>query len=108
MITDENLKFIRDAATKASQDTWYWGVTPPDREAARKWLTDCFDKGEADQGHMVVITDGDKPLEVSSLCVAFTGNGPTSEANARFIATMSPANVLLLLDYIDEMKVYVP
>lgn len=32
----------------------------------------------------LVIPDGDKPIEKSSLAVAITGNGPTSRANALY------------------------
>jgi hypothetical protein len=104
MITEDDLESIERAANAASQSRWHTGITPAEREAARQWMIDCFDQGESDRGHMVVIQDGDKPLDDSALCVAFTGNGPTSEANAQFIATASPSNVLLLVEEIRRLR----
>jgi hypothetical protein len=100
------LQYIEDAANAASQTTWHLGTTPGTREEARQWMIDCFDAGEGDQGHMVVIQYGSEPLDESSLCVAFTGNGPNSAANAEFIAVASPNNVLAMVREIRRLLVH--
>lgn len=42
--------------------------------------------------------------EKETVTLAVTGNGPYSEANARFIAYCTPANVLALLDEIERLR----
>jgi len=42
--------------------------------------------------------------EDRSTAVAVTGNGPTSDANARYIAAFDPPTVLAMLDALDEQE----
>lgn len=86
----------RTVAESASPDAFQYG---PSGDDGRSFLVECYDKGQAGPVHAVWFGDSD-----DSLIVAITGNGPTSEANARHIAWSSPRNVIALIAEVRELR----
>ena len=87
----EELTLITEAAT---QDEWKWGHTGTETlEAACAWMTETI--GKRDNPDLWMAFCGDPDGE--TITTAFTGNGPTSEANARYLVAAQPINVYRLI-----------
>lgn len=91
-LTDDMIDRWLDVACAATPNDWQRGASPED---GRAYMLETYDKRAAGPVGCVHIDDPERPGE--SLIVAITGNGPTSEANARHIAYSSPRNVVLVL-----------
>lgn len=92
------LAAFREVARAATQGQWKYGATPcPDKAKAMELFEANLDatKLPHDFFFEVFLDDGRR--------TAVVGNGPTSEANSRFIATFGPHTVLQLLDKIEEL-----
>lgn len=107
-ITDEQLTAwidVADAATQAERG-WLFGsnaapeMTP---DEVRAEYIAAFDRGQAGVCWAVHVP-APEDKEVKSRAIAITGNGPTSEANAKFISWCSPGNVRLLIEEIRAMR----
>jgi hypothetical protein len=79
-------------------DGWQFGVEDGEPDAVRAEYVDAYDRGTPGVCWYVHVPAGPEHGEVKSLIVATTGNGPTSEAHAKFIAWSSPTNVRALID----------
>lgn len=100
-IPDETLTEWRALAESAapSSTPWEFGfVGPPDRtpEEARAWYLAMLDGRHEPGWHCVIVADHENPGE--QLCMAVTGNGPTSAARAKYLAWSQPNNVRGLID----------
>jgi hypothetical protein len=93
-----DLSALREVAEKATPGPW------------DVWREPCADKYEAanelsEQAHL---TDGFAGaiflLNANGKCPASTGCGPTSEANAAYIAAFNPQTVLALLEHLAAEK----
>lgn len=92
------LAALREVARSATQGQWHYGATPcPDKAKAMELFEENLDATKSPDGsfYEMFLDDGRR--------TAVVGNGPTSEANSRFIATFSPNTVLQLLDKIEEL-----
>lgn len=99
-ITDSDLDFLEQLARAASVGPWSLGLSPTATIAeAVVYMTKSVEQGDTPQLWMVAL--GQEPaIEASTEpvpIVAYTGNGPTSEANARYLANVQPQNVLTLI-----------
>jgi hypothetical protein len=84
-------------ARAASQEPWQWGHSATEtHEDAIKWATETIAASDATDLHMVYY--GNPEIEGDTRVVAYTGNGPTSEANARYLQAAQPAHVLAMLE----------
>lgn len=95
-LTDEQLaSWLAVAKAAGPHEPWQYGKsqeTDPD-DVARSWR-ETYDKNPPGPIHIVHVPQGND----EGLYVAITGNGPTSAANAKFIAWCSPDNVATLLE----------
>lgn len=102
-----NIREMLETCERATPGPWTWGVTP-DNQDGSKWLSDCFAKGSDNVCWLVVVPDGNAPIGDKAVVVATTGNGPTSEANSRFLTACSPDRVkrllLVLRDATEELR----
>ncbi len=98
-ITDADLTVLEQAARAASASPWSLGVSNTATvEEAAAYSSDAVRKGDGAQLWMIVLgeyAEGEGPEE--GISPAVTGNGPTSEANARYLVCVQPSNVLLLI-----------
>lgn len=95
---NDELAALRDVAIAATQGEWKWGATPcPDKKKAMELFEANVDATKTVNEYFfeVFLDDGRR--------TAVVGNGPTSEANSRFIATFGPRTALQLLDKIEEL-----
>ena len=93
-ITNDMLDELTVIAEAATQDEWRWGHTGTETlEAACAWLIEAISKRDDPDLWMAFALDHDG----ETVTPAFTGNGPTSEANARYIVAAQPANVVRLI-----------
>ena len=86
-------------ASAATQGEWKWGATPcPDQTTALELFKANLTATKVPNDYFfeVFLEDGRR--------TAVVGNGPTSEANSRFIATFSPQTILKLLEEIASLK----
>lgn len=91
MKTKDEFSELKAAALAATQGKWEMGTMPvvgPFGAASHIMSLVINTKGDSNLVHAVA---------AGVLCTAVTGTGPNSEANARYIATASPAVVLSLL-----------
>lgn len=96
-ITDADLAGLADRARAATQETWQWGHSGTEtHEDAVKYMTDSLMRSDTTDVHMVFV--GDPETEDATRVVCYTGNGPTSEANAAYLACLEPALVIALCD----------
>lgn len=95
-ISDDQLSAWLEVAGAASPAALQYG---PSRGDGREFILDAYNKGPAGSVHTVWYGDPD-----DALIVAVTGNGPTSEANAKHIAWSSPRNVAALLDEVRALR----
>jgi hypothetical protein len=102
-ITDGDLAHLEQLALAASQEDWQVGHTATKTlEEAVAWMAETIAKRDNPDLWMVGFGgerkyDGDQEYIDGMMCVSYTGNGPTSEANADYIAACKPANVLALI-----------
>lgn len=105
-ITSEQIHKWREVAAAASQDGWQFGATrETEPDDVVRVMRETYERGPAGPVwcvHFPEPTVSRPPDAVGSLYVAITGNGPTSEANAKYIAWCAPSNVLALLDELAE------
>ena len=100
-LNQDQLDELREIAGAATQDGWrlvYFidsntGEPYADHEAIVDDFRRTVGQSDALIMHGVAVDEADP-----SRVIAHVGNGPTSEANARFIATFSPTAILALLD----------
>jgi hypothetical protein len=97
MITDADLAGLADRARAATQEPWQWGHSgTKTHEDAVRYMTDSLMRSDQTDVHMVFIGDADAPGATRVVC--YTGNGPTSEANAAYLACLEPKNIIALCD----------
>ena len=92
------LAALREVAKAATQGQWKYGATPcPDKAKAMELFEENLDATKVTDEYFfeVFLDDGRR--------TAVVGNGQTSEANSRFIATFGPQTALQLLDKIEEL-----
>jgi len=100
-IDDAVLSDLRKIALAASMYDWAWGHAGTEtHEDAVAYFADMVRQSDKTDLQLVVFEDDGG--EVFS--VALTGNGPNSEANARFIASAQPINIVRLVDEIRRLK----
>lgn len=93
-ITDEALEELTLIAEAATQEEWKFGHTGTDTlEAACAWMEETISKRDSADLWMVFCGDPDN----ETISPAFTGNGPTSEANALYLCAVQPINVYRLI-----------
>lgn len=95
-ISDDQLSAWMEVAGAASPTALQYG---PSRGDGREFILDAYNKGPAGSVHTVWYGDPD-----DALIVAVTGNGPTSEANAKHIAWSSPRNVTALIAEVRRLR----
>ena len=95
-ISDDQLSAWLEVAGAASPAALQYG---PSRGDGREFILDAYNKGPAGSVHTVWYGDPD-----DALIVAVTGNGPTSEANAKHIAWSSPRNVAALIAEVRALR----
>ena len=96
-ISDEDLAGLADRARAATQEPWQWGHSATTTlEEAVQYMTDTLARHDAPDIHMVFV--GDPNAEGATRVVAYTGNGPTNEANAAYLACLEPTNVIAICD----------
>lgn len=96
LISQDDLQGLYDLANAATQEPWQLGHSGTETlEAAVAYITDALTK--SDQPDLWMVFVGNAEVEGNTKIVAYTGNGPTSEANARFLANLSPENLRTLV-----------
>ena len=95
-ISDDQLSAWMEVAGAASPAALQYG---PSRGDGRAFILDAYNKGPSGPVHAVWFGDPD-----DALIVAVTGNGPTSEANAKHIAWSSPRNVAALIAEVRALR----
>lgn len=98
-LTDSDLDLLEQCARAASPSPWSLGITPTETmDQAVGWMRAQVQAGVGPQLWMVLLgewPEGEGPeIGVSP---AYTGNGPTSEANARHLVAAQPGNMLALI-----------
>lgn len=98
-ISLDDLDQIEAAARAASPGPWQLGRHDSETiEEAVEYVAEIVRKGSHPDIWLAFI--GDHTTEGASRVVALTGNGPTSQANADYLATLHPANVLNLVAFL--------
>jgi hypothetical protein len=96
LISRDDLQGLYDLANAATQEPWAIGHSGTQtHEEAIAYITDALTKSDRTDLWMVFI--GNPEIEGDTRVVAYTGNGPTSEANARYLANLSPENLRTLV-----------
>jgi len=91
-LSNTDLEELSALAQAATQARWQWGHSGTGTlEEAVTYVTDQLAKSEETDVQMIFIGGDDTRV------VAITGNGPTSEANARYITALWPGVVLALV-----------
>ena len=91
-----DLDEMEQVAAAASQEPWQFGHSGTEtHEAAVQFATDTITK--SDLTDLWMAFTGDPNVEGDTKVVALTGNGPMSEANAAYLVTFQPRNMLNLL-----------
>ena len=93
---------IRELAQKATPGPTEFGVIPEKSlDAQVEWYKESLSKGLINDGlidvYGVYIAGSDTPI-------CHTGNGPTSAANAAFIAACSPECILAYEDCVEALR----
>jgi hypothetical protein len=92
---------LRRITLAASMYDWQWTHSGTEtHEAAVEYFAQSVRHSGVTDLELVVFEDDGGDV----LTVAYTGNGPTSEENARFICAAQPVNVIRLLDEIARLK----
>ena len=85
MIDAETIRRAREIIAAASKPPYTVGsIAGETNDAVLRVVAEMLAQGEG-RCFTVVIPDGEHDIEKKSLSVAITGNGPTSEANAKYI-----------------------
>lgn len=92
-LTNNQIDKWREVASLASRERWCYGMSGDD---GRAYMLGCYDLGEPGPVGTVFLED--------NRVIAITGNGPTSEANAKFIAWSCPENVMAALDALSDAR----
>ena len=82
MTPADEARALLEAATPGE---WFVGYNPDGSDPV-EYFRECYDRGEPGRIWLVCVPYQDKPPNEEALCTSITGNGPTSEANARLIA----------------------
>jgi hypothetical protein len=94
----------REVIEAATEGPWYWFTTGDKaRTEVVDYLRRAYEANSEATVHGCCVPNGDHPLTEEALFTAVTGNGPTSEANAKFIVcarTRWPA----ALDEIERLR----
>lgn len=85
----DELDQLINAATQAEWNVGHTGTTTIDD--AVEHMRDAIRRRDAPDVWMVFI--GDPNDENGTICPAYTGNGPTSRANAEYLAAVQPRNM---------------
>lgn len=92
--TNEQLDELYELARRASEGEWKWMRTPTKTvNAAVRWIAKTTRKSGGTSIWGLFIGPTDDPQ-----IVAYTGNGPTSEANSAYLVAVQPRNVRSLID----------
>lgn len=85
MITDSDITAALEVVDAASKDEKQWAIwTGVDDPVAK--FAENYKNGPPGDVHLVAMRrDAETPIEVHAITMAITGNGPTSEANAKYI-----------------------
>lgn len=102
MIDAETIKMLRDLATAATPSTVHGMFRSDERDEQIAQFAETLDYGSGKCWVVCAPVEG-KPIEEEALYSAITGNGSTSEANAKFYAH-ARHNMLLLLDEIEILN----
>lgn len=106
-ITNADLIVLEQAARAASSSPWSLGVSPTNTvEEAANYIADSARQAGGSQVWFVVIgkwPEGTMGPERAKI-PAYTGNGPTSEANARYLVCVQPSNVLALINALRQAR----
>jgi hypothetical protein len=94
---------LRALASAATPGPWHRGHQPDGRDAV-EYFTEIYSYGTPGRVWLACVPVEGKDINDEAKFTAITGNGPTSEANASFIAAASPSVVLGLLDRIEELE----
>lgn len=98
-MTTPDYSALREAATRATPGPWdVWREPTPLMEDAIAEFTDQVHKTDDFAGAVYL-------LNANGKCPATTGCGPTSEANAAYIALANPSTILALLDERERLSV---
>ncbi len=96
ILSDAVLDELTELAQAATNQRWQWGHSATTTlEEATAYVADQLAK--SDQSDIQMIFVGDPAIPGDTRVVAITGNGPTSEANARYITALSPDVMLSLV-----------
>lgn len=86
-IDQDDISAARRVIAAASPEPKVWGLFRSDtHEGALEQFAENHHYGPPGPTHLVAFTrDESVPIETFALTMAITGNGPTSEANAKYI-----------------------
>lgn len=92
-LSDSDLEGLEQLARAASQELWSIGASRTEtHEEAVAYVTKSI--AASDVANLWMVFYGDEDPRV----VCYTGNGPTSEANAFYLANVQPRNLLALIE----------
>lgn len=99
LITNEQIAQWRELADAASFADWQVGHTATEtHEAAAAFMAESIAKSDKTDLWMVCFGERDENNVINeAITVAYTGNGPTSEANAYYLAACKPQNIYNVL-----------
>ncbi len=106
-ITDADLARFMAIADAASPEPWQWGHTGTKTvEDAIVFVTENVTSTyeATDIADLSCVFVGDPDVSGSTKLVTITGNGPTSRANAEYIAAAQPRNVQCLITEIRRQR----
>lgn len=101
-MTSDQLAAIEARLRAATPGPWTWTKTTG-RQASREFLLGQFEGSDGPDLHGTGVGAPGKTVEESCLSTAITGNGPTSEANAIFIAN-APTDIAALIAEIARLR----
>lgn len=101
-MTTEQLTEIEARLRAATPGPWTWTRTTG-RQASREFLLGQFEGSDGPDLNGTGVGAPGKTVEESCLSTAITGNGPTSEANAIFIAN-APTDIAALIAEVAELR----
>lgn len=84
-LTEQDIEEMERTVEKATAEPWLKGHNPTSREPM-EYIADAYSYGPPGLVHLVCVPVDGKPIDDALGFTAITGNGPTSEANAAFIA----------------------
>lgn len=86
-MTDDDITAALEVCDAASKGEKVWGIIKGEtQEEVIPCIVENYTSNQAVDAHMVaMVVDDATPIETKCLTMAITGNGPTSEANAKYI-----------------------